>query len=77
MPIAKVMGLPANKVIVNMKNVGMSLGPEILGRGQGRGKVRGHGWGLLQNGHDHLFQILFVAAAYEQTNVISRAPKLQ
>ena len=24
-----------------------------------------------------LFQILFVAAAYEQTNVISRAPKLQ
>ena len=29
-------------------------------------------------GHDHLFQIiLFVAAAYEQTNVISRAPKLQ
>ena len=28
-------------------------------------------------GHDHLFQILFVAAAYEQTNVMSRAPKLQ
>ena len=28
-------------------------------------------------GHDHLFQILFVAAAYEQTNAISRAPKLQ
>ena len=28
-------------------------------------------------GHDHLFQIVFVAAAYEQTNVISRAPKLQ
>ena len=26
-------------------------------------------------GHDHLFQILFVAAAYEQTNVISRARK--
>ena len=28
-------------------------------------------------GQDHLFQIQFVAAAYEQTNVISRAPKLQ
>ena len=28
-------------------------------------------------GHDDLFQILFVAAAYEQTNIISRAPKLQ
>ena len=27
--------------------------------------------------HEHLFQIQFVAAAYEQTNVISRAPKLQ
>ena len=26
-------------------------------------------------GHDHLFQILFVAAAYEQTNEISRARK--
>ena len=28
-------------------------------------------------GQDHLFQIQFVAAANEQTNVISRAPKLQ
>ena len=27
-------------------------------------------------GQDHVFQIQFVAAAYEQTNVISRAPKL-
>ena len=26
-------------------------------------------------GHDHLFQILFVAAAYEQTNLISRVRK--
>ena len=26
-------------------------------------------------GHDHFFQILFVAAAYEMTNVISRACK--
>ena len=32
---------------------------------------------VLQKVTNTLFQILFVAAAYEQTNVISRAPKLQ
>ena len=32
---------------------------------------------VLQKVTNTLFQIIFVAAAYEQTNVISRAPKLQ